>query len=44
MAQVCIPMDPSSIWSFDPESVVTVHELVDEERSSPKAEAASTLR
>ena len=41
MAQVCIPMDPSSIWSFDPESVVTVHELVDEERSSPKAEAAA---
>ena len=34
-------MDPSSIWSFDPESVVTVHELLDEERGSPQAEAAA---
>ena len=41
MAQVCIPMDPSSIWSFDPESVVTVHELLDEDRGSPQAEAAA---
>ena len=41
MAQVCIPMNPSSIWSFDPESVVTVHELLGEDRGSPKAKAAA---
>jgi len=34
-------MDPSSIWSFDPETVVTVHELLEEERGSPKAAAAA---
>ncbi len=34
-------MDPGSIWSFDPEAVVTVHELLDEDRGSPKAEAAA---
>lgn len=39
--QVCVPMDPGSIWSFDPESVVTVHDLLEEERHSPKATAAS---
>ena len=38
--QVCVPMDPSSIWSFDPEAVVTVHGLLDEERGSPQAAAA----
>ena len=38
--QVCVPMDPGSIWSFDPEAVVTVHGLLDEERGSPKAAAA----
>lgn len=41
MAQVCIPMDPESIWSFDPETVVTVHALLDEDRGSPEAEAAA---
>ena len=36
-----MPMDPASIWAFDPETVVTVHDLLDEERGSPKATAAA---
>ena len=38
--QVCVPMNPGRIWSFDPDAVVTVHGLLDEERGSPKAAGA----
>ena len=38
--QVCVPMDPGNIWHFDPEAVVTVHGLLDEERGSPESAAA----
>ena len=26
---MCVPIDPSAVWEFDPEAVTTVHDLLE---------------
>ena len=40
-AQVCVPIDPSSVWDFDPEAVTTVHDLLEGDAGGAARLAAS---
>ncbi len=40
VVQVCVPLDPSNIWAFDPEQVTTVHDLLESDKDSQDAATA----
>ncbi len=38
--QVCVPLDPANAWAFDPEGVVTIHDLLEGDPAGPPRAAA----
>ena len=39
--QVCVPLDPGEAWAFDPEGVVTIHDLLEGDPAGPPRAAAN---
>lgn len=39
---MCIPIDPSAAWEFDPEAVPTVQQLLTELDTAPSATSAAS--